>query len=128
MYYVRAERPKSQLYLESLPLWARGLVSIPDHKRLVREFRLLERHTHRSGKDTVDHGRSGSDDYANAVAGVLVSLSAYFGYDLDLLSRAYATDDVDLDAEARQRQRDQAYRRAFAQRIFEYSGGLYWPR
>ena len=32
--------------------------------RYVRpELRLLERHRHRSGRDTVDHGRIGSDDY-----------------------------------------------------------------
>lgn len=29
----------------------------------------------RSGKDTVDHGRNGSDDHANALAGVLQSLA-----------------------------------------------------
>jgi hypothetical protein len=67
--YLTADRPKSALYLESLPLWARGLVSIPDHPRLVRELRLLERRTHRSGKDTVDHGRSGHDDLANVLCG-----------------------------------------------------------
>jgi hypothetical protein len=43
-------------------LFARGLVRLPDHARLLRELRLLERHTHRSGKDTVNHGRNGSDD------------------------------------------------------------------
>jgi len=32
-------------------------------------LRLLERRTHRSGKDTVDHGVNGSDDYANALCG-----------------------------------------------------------
>src|SRR5262249_24039806 len=67
--YLTADRPKSVLYLESLPLWARGLISIPDHPRLLRELRLLERRTHRSGKDTVDHGRSGHDDLANALCG-----------------------------------------------------------
>jgi hypothetical protein len=43
---------------------------------LIRELRLLERHTHRSGKDTVDHGRNGSDDHANAVCGLLRTLVA----------------------------------------------------
>src|SRR5262249_47740398 len=38
--------------------------------RLVRELRLLERRTHRSGKDTVEHPRNGHDDYANVVCGV----------------------------------------------------------
>jgi hypothetical protein len=82
MRYVRAEQPKSVIYLETLPLWSRGLVSIPDHKRLLRELRLLERHTHRSGRDTVDHGKNGSDDYANAVGGVLRKMSNHLGYDL----------------------------------------------
>ena len=35
----------------------------------------MERHTHRSGKDTVDHGRGLHDDYANAVCGCLRALS-----------------------------------------------------
>jgi hypothetical protein len=40
----------------------------------------LERHTHRSGKDTVDHGRGGHDDHANVVCGVLRTLSNDLGY------------------------------------------------
>jgi len=39
---------------------------------LLRELRLLERHTHRSGRDTVDHPKGGRDDHANAVCGVAV--------------------------------------------------------
>jgi hypothetical protein len=91
IHYVRSELPKSQLYLESLPLWSRGLVSIPNHTRLLRELRLLERHTHRSGRDTVDHGRSGTDDFANSVAGVLRYLSNHLGY--DILGNAFSTED-----------------------------------
>ena len=34
------------------------------------ELRLLERRTHRSGKDTVEHPRNGHDDHANVVCGV----------------------------------------------------------
>jgi hypothetical protein len=67
--YLRSEHPKSQLYLECLPLFARGLISIPDLPPLLRELRLLERQTHRSGRDTVDHGKRGSDDYANVLCG-----------------------------------------------------------
>ena len=62
---------KSNLYLESLPLFNRGSVSIPDHSTLLRELRGLERRTHRSGRDSVDHPRHGSDDCANAVVGCL---------------------------------------------------------
>jgi hypothetical protein len=69
--YNPSERVKGEIYLESLPIWARGLVRIPDHARLVRELRLLERHTHRSGRDTVGHPKNGRDDYANVVCGVI---------------------------------------------------------
>jgi hypothetical protein len=71
--YIRSELPKSQLYLESLPLFMRGAVRIPNHPRLIRELRLLERRAARSGKDVIDHGRTGSDDYANAVVGALLT-------------------------------------------------------
>jgi terminase large subunit-like protein len=69
--YTRSQRPKGELYVESLPLFTRGLVRLPNHARLIRELRLLERRTYRSGKDTVEHPRNGHDDYANVVCGVL---------------------------------------------------------
>jgi hypothetical protein len=81
--YVKSDLPKSQIYLEVLPCFTRGLVHLPDHQRLLRELRLLERTTHKSGRDTVDHGRNGRDDHANSVCGLLRILSAYSGgYDL----------------------------------------------
>ena len=82
--YLKSDLPKSQIYLECLPLFARGLVRLPDHPKLLRELRLLERHSHRSGKDTVDHGRSGNDDHANACCGLLRNLSNHLGYDLTM--------------------------------------------
>ena len=69
--YERSDMPKSGLYLEALPFFMRGAVSIPNHPQLIRELRLLERRTHRSGRDTVDHGQGGSDDYANSLAGAI---------------------------------------------------------
>jgi hypothetical protein len=69
--YERAEANRSSIYLECLPLFARHAVRLPDHARLIRELRLLERSVHRSGKDSVDHPRGGSDDYANATCGSL---------------------------------------------------------
>ena len=62
--YRRSPLTRSDLYIEGLPFFTRGLVSIPDHQALIRELRLLERRTARSGKDSVDHGLSGSDDLA----------------------------------------------------------------
>ena len=72
--YTRSELPKSGLYLEGLPAFSRGAISIPNHPLLIRELRLLERRTARSGKDSVDHGPSGSDDHANVLFGAMYSL------------------------------------------------------
>jgi hypothetical protein len=69
--YLCATKNKSELYLEGLPIFARGLCLLPEHRRLARELRLLERHVSRAGRDRVDHGRGGSDDYANSVFGAL---------------------------------------------------------
>jgi hypothetical protein len=71
LIYERADLPRSGLYVEGLPLFMRSLVSIPDHAPLLRELRLLERRVSRLGRDTIDHGRNGSDDHANAVFGML---------------------------------------------------------
>lgn len=79
--YIRSELNKSQIYLETIPLFARRLVRLPEHRTLLRELRLLERRTHSGGKDVVDHPRGGRDDYANAACGVLRKLSNYLGYD-----------------------------------------------
>jgi hypothetical protein len=73
--YERSELTASALYLEALPIFTRGLVSIPDHARLLRELRLLERRSSRIGKDVIDHGPSGSDDYSNSLAGMLYALT-----------------------------------------------------
>jgi hypothetical protein len=69
--YRRSKQPRSVLYLESMPAFVRGAVSIPDHSRLLRELRLLERRTSPSGKDAIDHGKNGSDDYANSLCGCI---------------------------------------------------------
>ena len=80
--YIQSDMPKSQLYLESLPHWMRGCLSIPDHPKLIRELRLLERRTGRSGKDAVDHPRGAHDDYANALCGCLRHLASS-SYNID---------------------------------------------
>ena len=73
--YVRSELNKSQLYLEALPQFMRQSISLPNHPKLIRELRLLERRTSRAGRDVVDHGAHGSDDYANAFCGALRCLT-----------------------------------------------------
>jgi hypothetical protein len=73
--YERSEKSKSEIYLEVLPVFTRGLASLPNHPQLRKELRLLERRTHVSGRDTVSHGRTGTDDFANATCGALAMVS-----------------------------------------------------
>jgi hypothetical protein len=120
--YQRADKAKSQIYLEALPLWTRAQISIPEHKPLVRELRLLERRTHRSGKDTVDHGRNGSDDHANALCGVAVTMTARrYAYDdsLDWVSGPPRAADADADAVRAKEFLEQR----MAAHILRYGGG-----
>ncbi|HEY2707555.1 MAG TPA: hypothetical protein VGI95_05830 [Caulobacteraceae bacterium] len=72
--YRRSDMPKSGLYLEGVSVFMRGAVSIPNLPPLIRELRLLERRTARSGKDAVDHPVGGSDDHANALFGAMRSV------------------------------------------------------
>jgi hypothetical protein len=113
---VKSALAKSDIYLEVIPFFTRGLVRLPEHPKLIRELRLLERHTHRSGRDSVDHGRSGSDDYANATCGVLRELSNHLGYDyrgfLERDEQGNLVDDVE------------AWRRINTQ-LYVMSGGAY---
>jgi len=69
--YRKSPLIKSDLYLEGQVLFARGLVNIPPDTNLLRELRLLERRVARSGKDSVDHGIAGTDDFANALFGAM---------------------------------------------------------
>lgn len=69
--YQTSKLTRSELYLEALPVFNQGAVSIPNHDRLSRELRLLERRVSRSGRDSVDHPSKGTDDYGNALCGAL---------------------------------------------------------
>jgi hypothetical protein len=95
--YVQSDIPKSQIYLECLPLFTRGLVRLPDHTKLLRELRLLERTAHRGGRESVDHPRGAHDDYANACCGVLRTLSNYLGFSIETM-----LDDGEEATQARQ--------------------------
>ncbi len=70
--YKVSSLPKSAIYLECLPLFARGEVELPDLRPLLVELAQLERRTARGGKDSVDHPPRCHDDLANAAAGALV--------------------------------------------------------
>jgi hypothetical protein len=69
--YQQSRLPRSELYLEGLVLFARGQVRLPSHDVMLRELRLLQRRTAKSGRDQVDHIVGSHDDHVNSVFGSL---------------------------------------------------------
>jgi hypothetical protein len=72
--YVIADKTRSELYLELLPLLNSGMAELLENSRLISQLVGLERRTARSGRDSVDHAPGSHDDVINAVAGALVSV------------------------------------------------------
>ena len=69
--YIRSRLTRSALYLEAIPHFMRGGISMPAHDKLIRQLQLLERQTQPSGKDQVQHPKHGHDDWPNALVGAL---------------------------------------------------------
>ena len=73
--YEPAEKPKSDLYRELLPLLNSSRVELLDHPKLHAQLLGLERRTARGGRDSIDHAPGAHDDIANA-AGALVAAAS----------------------------------------------------
>lgn len=71
--YQIADKSKSDLYREMLPLITSQQVQLLDNSRLITQLCALERRTGRGGRDSIDHPRGMHDDLINAVAGALVA-------------------------------------------------------
>ncbi|WP_240756704.1 hypothetical protein [Roseicella aquatilis] len=83
--YQPAEKPKSDLYRELLPLLNAHRAELLDLPRLTGQLVSLERRTARGGRDSIDHPPAAHDDLANSAAGALVLAAqgeAGGGYDL----------------------------------------------
>lgn len=76
--YIKADKNKSALYIELLPLLNSGRIQLLDNDRLLLQICQLERRNGTSGRDIIDHPRGPSfhDDVANAVAGAAVLVAA----------------------------------------------------
>lgn len=83
--YDLADRPKSDLYRDVLPLLNSGRAELLDLPKLGAQFVGLERRTARGGRDSIDHPPGGKDDIANAVAGALLATA---GASVSALERA----------------------------------------
>jgi hypothetical protein len=65
----QSAKPKSELYVDLLPLLNSRRIELLDYPRLVAQLCGLERRTARGGRDSIDHAPAAHDDLANAVAG-----------------------------------------------------------
>ena len=70
--YKEADRSKSDIYRDCLPILNSRKVSLLDNRAAVNQICALERRTARGGRDLIDHPRNAHDDLANAVCGVIV--------------------------------------------------------
>jgi hypothetical protein len=70
--YEPSERPKGEIYRDTLLLLNSGKVELLDLPRLATQFVGLERRAARGGRDSIDHAPGAHDDMANAGAGALL--------------------------------------------------------
>jgi hypothetical protein len=73
--YEPAQKPKSDLYRDLLPLINSRRIDLLDDTRLLTQLIGLERRTARgTGRDVIDHAPGGHDDVANCVAGLAATV------------------------------------------------------
>lgn len=70
--YDLADRAKSDLFRDTLPLLNSRRAELLDLPKLAAQFVGLERRVARGGRDSIDHAPGAHDDMANAVAGALL--------------------------------------------------------
>jgi hypothetical protein len=81
IHYEPSAKPKSQLYVDLLPLINSRRIALLDDARLINQLCALERRTARGGRDSIDHPPGAHDDLVNAVAGVAALNNKYGSYD-----------------------------------------------
>jgi hypothetical protein len=76
--YVPSPQDKSAIYVDCLPLFTQGMVTLVDSPALETELRLLERRPRPNGKgDLVDHPPRACDDAANSALAALLLASRH---------------------------------------------------
>jgi hypothetical protein len=97
--YEPAEKPKSDLYRDLLPLVNARRIELLDEPKLAAQLSGLERRTTRAGRDSIDHAPNGHDDLCNAVAGCASLLAAESPYWRDNMAWVSDRPPVALPAE-----------------------------
>lgn len=77
--YEPSKLTRSEIYVETIPLFTSGRVRLLDHKKCVDQFAGLRRRVQPGGREQIDHSSGAHDDVANAAAGALVGATAKRG-------------------------------------------------
>jgi len=72
--YLRAEKTKSELYIEAEGAFNAGLVEIPNKEPLVSQLKSLVRKARTGGRDSVDTDGGAPEDEGNALCGLIFML------------------------------------------------------
>jgi hypothetical protein len=72
IFYRLADRDKSAIYRDALPIFNSRKVSLLNNRTLVGQLCALERSTGSTGRDRIDHPRGAHDDLCNAACGAIV--------------------------------------------------------
>lgn len=99
--YENSKKPRSEIYLDFLPLIMQTRVELLDHPKMIAELKQLERITGR-GRDIVDHPVNMHDDFINAAAGACI-LAANFQVGPEPNIRRLADDSPSSDGVKRER-------------------------
>lgn len=75
--YRPAEKSKSDIYKDVLPLLNSEQCELLDDQRLINQLQGLERRTSRGGRDSIDHAPGAHDDVVNAAAGALTHATTF---------------------------------------------------
>jgi hypothetical protein len=74
--YQPSELTRSEIYVETIPLFTSGRVRLLDHEKLVDQFAGLRRKIQPGGREHIDHPTASHDDLSNAAAGALTLCAA----------------------------------------------------
>lgn len=81
--YEASATPKSDLYVDLLPLINSRRIELLDHPKCINQLCALERRTARSGRDLIDHPPNQHDDLANVIGGIAAINNQYNGFNLN---------------------------------------------
>jgi ribosomal protein L37AE/L43A len=84
--YTLAEKNRSEIYLDFLPMLNSRAVKLLDIHRLTAQLAGLVRRTRSGGRDNVDHKPGQHDDLCNVAAGVLVLVAIGGNWEFGLLA------------------------------------------